>query len=239
VVSELLSPVVREDENSMFSSLGAIQRSSAIPLRLDETNDISCKGRPGVSNSFASALWATDYLARALAAGIRGLDFHDLISKPGAYSPLIAVANRRQANPELHPNPEWYALLLAHYLRGAKPVQATVSGARNLTAWAFVSHRGAVRLVLVNFEPTTAAPLHVKVHIPGRFAGGTILRLTAPSPDATSRVRLGGREVTPSGDWSARLPLPGVHDGRGSLSLALAPSSAALVTLEPGSAKSR
>src|SRR5262249_49755778 len=103
----------------------------------------------------------------------------------------------------------------------------------------FVSDRGAVRLVLVNFEPTTATPLLVKVHMPGRFAGGTILRLTAPSPDATSQVRLGGREVTPSGNWSAPLPLPGVHDRAGPPSIALAPSSAALVTLEPGSPKSR
>jgi hypothetical protein len=74
---------------------------SATPLRIDETNNISGKGQPGVSNTFASALWAADYIARAMAAGVRGLDFHDLIDRPGAYSPLVA------SNNGLHANPEW------------------------------------------------------------------------------------------------------------------------------------
>jgi hypothetical protein len=227
VVSELLSPVVRADESSMLSSLRAIQRSSAIPLRIDETNDISCKGQAGVSNTFASALWAADYTARAMAAGIRGLDFHDLIGLPGAYSPLVATANG------LHANPEWYALLMARPLQGSKPLQTTVRSAANLTARAFLSAGGVVRLVLVNFDPPSAAPLLVRLRVPGRFAGGSILRLTGPSPYATSQVKLGGREVTASGTWSARPPLPGVYDRGGSLALAVPPSSAALVTLEP------
>jgi hypothetical protein len=229
VVSELLSPLLRQAENSMLSSLVAIQRSSAIPLRIDETNDISCKGQPGVSNTFASALWAADYIARAMAAGIRGLDFHDLTSLPGAYSPLVATTTG------LHANPEWYALLLAQRLQGAKPLQATVHSTPNLTARAFLSTGGVVQLVLVNFEPASATPLLVRLQVPGRFAGGSILRLTASSPYATSHVELGGREVTASGAWSARLPLPSVYDGRGSLALAVPPSSAALVTLEPTS----
>jgi hypothetical protein len=227
VVSELLSPVVRQSENSMLNSLGAIQRSSAIPLQIDETNNISCKGQSGVSNTFATALWAADYTARAMAAGIRGVDFHDLISLPGAYSPLVATRN------ELHANPEWYALLLAGRLRGAKPLQATVHGAPNLTARAFLSTDGVVQLVLVNFDPASATPLLVRPRVPRRFAGGTILRLTAPSPYATSHVKLGRREVTASGKWSAQLPLPSVYRRGGSLALAVPPSSAALVTLEP------
>ncbi|HYB23786.1 MAG TPA: hypothetical protein VED41_08315, partial [Solirubrobacteraceae bacterium] len=109
-VGELLSGELRAGESSMLSSLRAIQGSSAIPLRLDETNDISCKGEPGVSNTFASALWAADYIPRAMATGIQGLDFHDLISLRGAYSPLVASATG------LHANPEWYALLLAQRL---------------------------------------------------------------------------------------------------------------------------
>jgi hypothetical protein len=227
VVSELLSPTVRQEESSMLSSLGAIQRSSAIPLQIDETNNISCKGQPGVSNTFATALWAADYTARTMAAGIRGLDFHDLISLPGAYSPLVETRN------ELHANPEWYALLLAQRLRGAKPLQATVHSAPNLTAKAFLSTGGVVQLVLVNFDPPGATPLLVRLQVARRFAGGTILRLTAPSPYATSHVKLDGREVTASGAWSAQLPLPSVYRRGGSLALAVPPSSAALVTLEP------
>ena len=228
-VSELLSPAVRQDESSMLRSLGAIQRTSAIPLQLDETNDISCKGQPGVSNSFASALWAADYIARAMTAGIRGLDFHDLLSRSGAYSPLVARTH------ELHANPEWYALLLAARLQGSKPLHTSVRGDANLSARAFVSSGGAVQLMLVNFDPIAATPLRVRLRVPGRFAAGTILRLTGPSPYTTSHVQLGGREVNPSGAWSAQLPLPNVYDSKGSLELAMPPSSAALVKLQPAS----
>jgi hypothetical protein len=227
VVSDLLGPAVRREESSMLRSLDAIQRSSAIPLRIDETNNVSCKGQPGVSNTFASALWATDYIARAMAAGVRGLDFHDLIDRPGAYSPLVARRNG------LHANPEWYALLLAQRLAGSEALRATVRSAPNLTATGFRSAGGVVQIVLVNFDPAGSTPLLVRLRVPGRFSRGTILRLTAPSAAATSRVRLGGREVTASGTWSARLPLPGIYHRRGALALSVPATSAALVTLTP------
>jgi hypothetical protein len=226
-VSELLSPAVRRDESSMLTSLSAIERSSAIPLELDETNNISCKGQPGVSNTFASALWAADYVGRAVAAGIRHLDFHNLISWRGSYSPLVETTNG------LHANPEWYALLLAQRLRGTRPISANVSGAPNLSVNAFLSAGGAVQLLLVDFDPASAAPLLIRPEAGGRFSAGTILRLTGPSPDATSQVKLGGREVNASGGWGPRLPLPTVYEKSGSLALAIPPSSAALVTLRP------
>lgn len=226
-VSELLSPVTRADENAMLASLAAIQRTSAIPLRIDETNNISCKGQPGVSNTFAAALWALDYICRAMAAGLDGLNFHDLLNRPTAYSPLVESGRSLQANPE------WYALVLAHRLEGATPLQATVQGEPDLTAAAFRRPNGSVQLVLVNFHSPDSSPLRVQVRLPGAFADATILRLTAPSQDATSGVQLGGDELTPSGSWSPRAPLPAAYDATGSPELALAGDSAALVTLAP------
>jgi hypothetical protein len=227
VVSELLSPIVRRDESSMLGSLHAIQTASGLPLYIDETNNISCKGQPGVSNTFASALWAVDYTARAMATGVRGLDFHDLLSRPAAYSPLVGTTDRLRANPE------WYGLLLTRQLQGGKPLRATALGATNLTARAFLSQDGTVRLVLVNFDSPGATPLLVRLKVPGRFRGSTILRLTAPSPDATSHVLLGGGEVMASRALPAPLALPAGYQRGGSLVLTLPPSSAALVTLSP------
>ncbi len=234
-VQELLAPATRAKETAMLQSLRAIERASGAPLRIDETNDISCKGEPGVSDTFASALWASDYIARALTLGVRGFDFHDLITWPGSYSPLVAAPRGLRANPE------WYALLLAARLRGARPLRATVQGAANVTAWAFEQPNGGVQLVLVNFAPPGSTPVLIKLGLTPRErarAGsapqpgeGTILRLTGPSPDATAHARLGGAEVSPAGTWSPRRPLPGVYEHAGTPDLALAPSSAALVTL--------
>jgi hypothetical protein len=238
-VPELLAPATRATETTMLESLRTIERSARVPLRIDETNDISCKGEPGVSDSFASALWASDYLARALTLGVRGLDVHDLITWPRSYSPLVAAPNG------LHANPEWYALLLAARLRGARPVRATVHGTANVSAWAFERPGGAVELVLVDFEPPGAAPLLVRLALESRrtraharasarvgsSAGGTILRLTGPSPYATTHVLLGGSEVGATGTWSPHEPLPSVYRQAGTSELALTASSAALVTL--------
>ncbi len=232
-VGELLAPSTRESESSMLQSLRAIERAGSAPLRIDETNDISCKGEPGVSDTFASALWASDYIARALTAGISGLNFHDLLTWPGSYSPLVASAGG------LHANPEWYALLLAQRVRGARPLRATAQANADMTAWAFLQPSGAIQVLLVNFEPPGAAPLLVRLALPrpaglARAApGGTILRLTGPSPYATAHVRLGGAEVSAAGAWTPRQPPARLYDGRGKPELALAPSSAALVTLAP------
>ena len=121
--------------------------------------------------------------------------------------------------------------MLAQRLAGSKAFRATVHSAPNLTATAFLSAGGVVHIVLVNFDPAGGTPLLVRLRVPGRFAGGTILRLTAPSAYATSQVKLGGGDVKASGTWSARLPLPGLYQRRGSLALSLPASSAALVTL--------
>ena len=232
-VAELLAPSTREGESSMLASLRAIERAGTAPLRIDETNDISCKGQPGVSDTFASALWASDYIARALTAGIGGLNFHDLLTWPGSYSPLVASASG------LHANPEWYALLLAQRLRGARPLRATVHGNADMTAWAFLQPGGAIQVLLVNFDPPGATPLLVRLALP-RPAGlaheppsGTILRLTGPSPYATAHVDLGGAGVSATGTWSPRQPLSNVYERPVTPELALAPSSAALVTLAP------
>ena len=122
--SQLLSPEVRLQESVMLSTLGDIQRTAGAPLELDETNDISCKGEPGVSNTFASALWAADYIARTMRAGLRGVDFHTLLNLPESYTALVGEGA------SLRPNPEWYGLLLTHALQGTRVLPTSVSPRR-------------------------------------------------------------------------------------------------------------
>jgi hypothetical protein len=233
-LSDLVSPVTRANESATLAQLSALAQTSGIPLRVDETNNVSCRGQPGVSNVFASALWAVDYVARAMASGVAGLNFHDLIAEPESYSPLVAGNAQELASGALHANPEWYALLLAARLLGDRPVQAdVVGGERTLTAGAFVSASGSVHVVLVNFRPTGARRLLVRLRVPSSLHTGTILRLTAPGLRATSGVTLGGRGVSPEGTWSPGTALPQVSGRPGSLALQMPASSAALVTLYP------
>jgi hypothetical protein len=236
-ISELLSPHVRRKESEMLVRMVSLARTLRTPLRMDETNDISCEGEPGVSNTFASALWALDYTARAMSAGTVGVNFHDLIAEPDSYSALAAHGADALAAGELQAAPKWYALLAAHTLVGGRPLPATVTGLApgELTASAVRAPDGKLRLVLVNYDPPGETPLAVRLRVPGSLAGGSVLRLTGPSPAATTGTRLGGREVAADGVWSTPGALPAVYGHAGSLAVQLAPDSAAVVTLAPRS----
>jgi hypothetical protein len=230
----LTSPQTRRNESLTLARLDALANASTLPMRLDETNNISCRGQPGVSNVFASALWAVDYVSRAMASGLAGLNFHDLIAEPRSYSPLVAGGAGELAAGALHANPEWYALLLAHHLVGDQAVRANVTtGNPDLTAGAFLSPTGSLNIVLVNFAGAQVKPFSVRLHVPRRFAAGPILRLTAPGPRAVAGVTLGARSVNSTGTLSPGTSLPRVSGVPGSLRLNVPSSSAALVTLYP------
>jgi hypothetical protein len=232
-VSELLSPNVRRAESNMLGKAVGIARAHGLALRMDETNNVSCEGQPGVSNTFASALWALDYAARAADAGVVGLNFHDLIDKTEAYSALFAPTPAALGAGALHAAPEWYALLAARGLVGGRPLPAAVAGAApgELSASAVRGPDGQLRLVLVDYDPPGSTPLAVRLRVPRSLGGGSVLRLTAPAPTATSEVLLGGRAVAPDGAFTLPSALPRVFGHAGALAVGMPPDSAAVVTL--------
>ena len=58
-------------------------------LRVDELNSVACRGKAGVSDTFASALWVTDALFSLARAGVDGVDMHTL---PDAAYELFAFS---------------------------------------------------------------------------------------------------------------------------------------------------
>ncbi len=232
-VSDLTSPRTRQSATDMFARLRTISHHSGLPLRLAETNNISCRGQPGVSNVFVSALWGVDYAVRAMASGLPGINLHSLIGEPRSYSPLVGSGRPALAQGQLYAHPEWYALLMAHELLGDRPVRASVPQPHpGLVAHALLAPDGRVHIVLINFDPSGAEPLQVTLRAPGRLRSGSVLSLRAPSLRAVTGVRLGGRSVAPDGSWTLPAHLPAMYRSSGTLSLSLAPGTAALVTLK-------
>ena len=58
-------------------------------------NSASCKGTPGVSDTFASALWALDALFNMASVGVDGVNFHML---PGSAYELFTVSQDGAGN---------------------------------------------------------------------------------------------------------------------------------------------
>jgi hypothetical protein len=174
-----------------------------LPLRIAEMNSASCEGAAGVSDTFASALWALDTMFNFAAIGVQGVNFHML---PGSHYELFTPSQTAGGTWQAFVHPEYYGLQMF--------AQAFPPGARMLTVkapagptkvWATREADGVTHVVVINQDPSNEHDISVTV--PGQTGAGTIESLTAPSISATSGVQLGqqsyGAETT-----TGKLPTP-------------------------------
>ena len=73
-IGSLLSVVTRGRESASLGTYMKVARNQHVPLRIDEAGSVSCGGVAGISNTFASALWATGYITQVMAAGAVGIN---------------------------------------------------------------------------------------------------------------------------------------------------------------------
>ena len=234
-IERLLSPQVRLREQASVGRYVAIARQSEVPFRMDETNSVSCGGVAGVSNTFASALWATGYLAQSMSSGVSGVNLHGNPNNCGGYGPLCAPTPEAAAAGALVAQPVWYAMLIARELEGERPLPTGVTAPANpnVVVNAFRAPDGALRFVVVDDDLPKSRAVAVRLHVGSAYHGASILSLTAPSPSALSGVRLGGVAVAPDGIWSAPTRLPVAPNRHGVITVDLNPSNAALLTVSP------
>jgi hypothetical protein len=211
----------------------AIAHHAHRQLRVDELNSVACRGKPGVSDTFASALWVTDALFALAHAGVDGIDMHTL---PDAAYELFAfsqAAGRWQAAVR----PVYYGLDL--FAQAAPAGAHLVSLGRHgsapgVSAWATRAPDGTVRVVVINKNP--GRDRTVAIRMPGA-AHASVERLLAPSVEAGTGVTLGGRSFgaeTATGTLGAPHTSPLKLAGA-NVKLSVPRGSAALVTFGAGS----
>jgi hypothetical protein len=238
-IESLLSPAIRGREAQSLQTYMRISSTYRIPLRIDEAGSVSCGGVPGISDTFASALWATAYILQTMDAGAAGINLQGNPTNCAGYTPLCAPDPAAVSAGALRAQPEWYALLLTHSLAGLRPLPATISTAGglpapNLVASAFAGTGHSQQVVLVDDEPPNAAPLTLTLDtgLPTGTTAGA-MRLTAPAQSATADVLLADRAVLANGSWGAPARTETIPAHAGSLSVTIAPSSATLLTIQP------
>jgi len=234
-IPRLLSQRVRMLEQTSLRRYMFIAQETEVPFRLDETNTVSCGGVPGISNTFASALWAVSYLTQAMSMGVAGINLEGNPANCGGYTPVCAPSAEALASGALVAQPEWYALLLARTLIGERPLHTVIGPAHrpNVEASTFAAPDGTLQFVLVDDDLPGARSVAMHLHVGGGFHSGTVLSLTAPSPEALSGVQLGGEAVAADGSWTEPAMLPHARNSHGVITVVLKPSSAALVTVSP------
>ncbi|HYB22669.1 MAG TPA: hypothetical protein VED41_02650 [Solirubrobacteraceae bacterium] len=234
-IAQLLSPPIRALEEASLRRYLFIAQEGELPFRMDETNSVSCGGVPAISNTFASALWALSFMTKAMSMGVTGINFEGNPNNCGGYTPLCAPSSEAAAAGALQAQPEWYALLLARALIGEQPLAISVTSPdhANMVVDAFRAGDGALQFVLIDDDPPGDYHAAVALHVGAGFHGASVLSLTAPSPQATSGVLLGGRAVSAGGIWTQPARLPRLPNKGGTITVEMPPSSAALVTVSP------
>jgi hypothetical protein len=205
----------------------AVAHAAGLGFRLTEINSVTCGGLEGVSNTFATALWAPDALFELLRAGVEGVSLHarvTSINRPFSFD--------RQG---LETRPLLYGLLLFARMLGPGarlvPVHLRSAQSLHLKVWAvrYTQVDPLLAVMLINKGRRSA---RITLHLPTRYPG-SVMRLLAPSASATSGVTLGGMQLNHNAGWSGKDTEQDLKPSRdGSYVVPVRGESAALLTVK-------
>jgi hypothetical protein len=180
-----------------FEGMKEVMNESGLPFRLAETNSCYQGGKPGVSDTFASALWGADLMYQLASQGGMGINFHG-----GGYGWYTPIAGTR-ANGFLA-RPIYYGMLLFSQAGAGQLVGTHLEQSEQaplLTAYALRSITGAIKVAA--FNKNLDRGVRLTIDAGKRAQRVSALRLLAPRADDTTDITFGGAPVGASGAWSA------------------------------------
>ena len=224
-VARLLSEKASAGNAQHVRAAAAAAHRAGLPFRMTELNSVTCGGRAGVSDTFATALWAPDALFELIRNGVDGVNIH--VRTDTVNAAMVPARGGIRARPLL------YGLILFVRTLGTDPQLAALrfqeAPGLHLKAWA-VRAGGALHVLLVNKGTRAAA---VQLRIPGT-GPATVQRVLAPSPQARTGETLNGQTLRSNGTWGGRPTHEVLAPGLGGYALRLPAMSEALISLRSG-----
>ena len=220
-ISSLFTPIPQYTD--YFKVIGSASAASNIPWRITECNSINGGGKSGVSDTFASALWALDFMWMVAQNGGQGVNFHG--GNGGAYSPFATSGGIPYARPI------YYAFLAFKYgSEGFTVVPVTVGSTKySCSAYACIK-TGVTSLTLIN--KNAAKGLIFKVQLSGKAAVLHIARMSAPLISSTSGVKFCNSAVNANGTFQAGSTVDVSVIGLDNFSVVVPAASAAVVLIQ-------
>jgi hypothetical protein len=219
-VSSLLSPATMRDVITELDQLQVASVAHGKQYRITETNSTYAGGQKGVSDVFASALWAVDYLFTLAQHNAQGADFH--VGYNATYAPIL------RQNGDYLPQPLYYGMLFFHTAAQGRLVNSVLqSNGANASAYA-TKQSGGVSVTIVNKEPARALDVRISTEVP--YTQASTLRLTAASLTSQSGVLLGGGGIGSDGRWAPSYTADATVSGT-SIVVHVAAATAVLVRL--------
>ncbi|MEO8966967.1 MAG: glycosyl hydrolase family 79 C-terminal domain-containing protein [Solirubrobacteraceae bacterium] len=205
--------------------LGAVRvaRTAGLPVRLSELNSITCGGVSGISNTFATALWAPDALFELLHAGVSGVNVH---VRAAAINAAYSLGRSG-----LYAHPLLYGMVMFNRMLGpdSKLVSLRLRAPRqlHLKVWAVRSGRSTLRVLVIDKGGRAA---EVSLTLPAQ-GSATVQRLLGPSVRSARGVTLTGQRLSRNGLWRGRPVITVVPRGPRGYTLAVPRYSAAVLTV--------
>ena len=190
-IVNLLNP---SHQVSLLAEVNALVRcadSAAVPFRMAECNSLYNGGQYGVSDAFASALWALDYMYGLATTGCAGVNFHGGLG--GAYTPLAYKNGVYSARPIS------YGIMAFNAgSRGRLIPSYVTSSTVNLSVYSTIDSLNNIYTTIINKDTLKDALVQL-------FTGNTLydtatfITLYADSLSDTAIITLGGQTVGADG----------------------------------------
>jgi hypothetical protein len=197
-VQDLISP-----DTALAGELKLLREgaeSIGLPFRMAECNSYWGGGQAGVSDAYASSLWAIDMIFQCALGGAVGINFQG-----GDHGEYTVIED--DFGPVVGPRPVYYGLLMAT-LAGEGTLLSTELNAGSLHATGYaVKNADGMSLVVVNKD--AEQNLDLSVALPESMRSATLQEMTQlsegatmPSLSATSGVTIQGGSVAKEGSFS-------------------------------------
>lgn len=213
-IARRLTPVIR------------LAHRAGLPLRLTELNSVTCGGVRGISDTFATALWAPDTLFELLRAGVDGVNIH--IREHPINAAFVFDTRGLVARPLL------YGMILFAQTLGPDarllPVHVHSQASLGLKVWALRVRGGMLHILLIDKGDR---PVKVLLRLPAT-GPATVERLLAPSAAASENVLLAGQRLGRDGQWLGTHYVETIARGRHGYLVTVPRDSAALVRVRVG-----
>lgn len=150
-LERLLNPDPKLAAN--LQTIMAAANAAHLPYRMTEGNSCWDGGKPGVSDTLASALWSANMMLEFAQAGAVGVNLHG--GGDGFYTPIAGSMASG-----LTRRPEYYGIQFAQQLVGSTFLKTTLTGASpRLTAYAFQNHHRRSLAVINKSDDLTTLTL--------------------------------------------------------------------------------
>ncbi|HET7048334.1 MAG TPA: glycosyl hydrolase family 79 C-terminal domain-containing protein [Solirubrobacteraceae bacterium] len=229
-IAQVVADASSDGLAARVAPLAAVAHRHHVPLRIDEINSVSCGGEPGVSDTYATALWSLDTLFALARAGVDGVNIH---TPPRSTNQMFTVS-RVKGTWEVYVHPNYYGLLMFAQATppGSRLLRISGSGGAGLSTWATIGPDRTRRVVVIN--KNTAKSRLVEIRTPTAGGSARLELMRAPAITSKTGITIGGQGFgaqTSTGELAGTPQTTMLKPSRGRYTFTLPAVSAALLTI--------